>query len=86
MVVDSRAINFAIRADGGFERQADDITREERRQHLVRQMSRWRVKSSTLEFLPQPDPQSSSESSQISVTAQTRCRTAKLAAEAEMSP
>lgn len=85
MVADFRAINFAIRADSGFERQSDDITPEERRQHLVRQMSRWRIKSSTLEFLPQPDLQSDTER-RIRAEAQNQRRAAKLATEAEMSP
>lgn len=49
--IDSRALDFALRAETGFERSADDITAEERREHLVRQMSRWRVKSSTLDFV-----------------------------------
>jgi len=51
IVVNSVALNLAIRADEGFERSADDISVEERREHLVRQVSRWRVKSSTLEFV-----------------------------------
>lgn len=52
--IDSRALNFALRAESGFERSADDITAEERREHLVRQMSRWRVKSSTLDYVANP--------------------------------
>jgi hypothetical protein len=51
LCVDSRALNFAIRAETGFDRSADEITVEERREHLVRQMSRWRTKTSTLEFV-----------------------------------
>lgn len=51
LCVDSRALNFAIRAETGFDRSADEITIEERREHLVRQMSRWRTKTSTLDFL-----------------------------------
>lgn len=51
LCVDSRALNFAIRAETGFDRSADDITVEERREHLVRQMSRWRTKTSTLDFV-----------------------------------
>jgi ATP-dependent exoDNAse (exonuclease V) alpha subunit len=48
---DSRALNFAIRAENGFERPPEDISVEERREHLVRQMSRWRTKASTLDFV-----------------------------------
>ena len=51
LCVDSRALNFAIRAETGFDRFADEITVEERREHLVRQMSRWRTKTSTLDFV-----------------------------------
>jgi hypothetical protein len=51
LCVDSRALNFAIRAETGFDRPADDITVEERREHLMRQMSRWRTKTSTLDFV-----------------------------------
>ncbi|EKS28409.1 conjugal transfer relaxase TraA [Afipia felis] len=51
LCVDSRALNFAIRAETGFDRSAEDITVEERREHLVRQMSRWRTKTSTLDFV-----------------------------------
>lgn len=51
LCVDLRALNFAIRAETGFDRSADDITVEERREHLVRQMSRWRTKTSTLDFV-----------------------------------
>ena len=51
LCVDSRALNFAIRAETGFDRSADEITVEERREHLVRQMSRWRTKTSTLDFV-----------------------------------
>jgi conjugative relaxase-like TrwC/TraI family protein len=50
LCVDSRALNFAIRAETGFDRAAEDISTEERRGHLVRQMSRWRTKASTLDF------------------------------------
>jgi hypothetical protein len=46
LCVDSRALNFAIRAETGFDRSADEIAVEERREHLVRQMSRWRTKTS----------------------------------------
>lgn len=51
LCVDSRALNFAIRAETGFDRSADEITVDERREHLVRQMSRWRTKTSTLDFV-----------------------------------
>jgi ATP-dependent exoDNAse (exonuclease V) alpha subunit len=50
LCINSRALNFAIRAETGFERTADDIGIEERRAHLMRQMSRWRTKTSTLDF------------------------------------
>ena len=48
---DSRALNFAVRAETGFERLTENISVEERREHLVGQMSRWRTKSSTLDFI-----------------------------------
>jgi hypothetical protein len=51
LCLDSRALNFAIRAETGFDRSADEVTVEERREHLVRQMSRWRTKTSTLDFV-----------------------------------
>jgi conjugative relaxase-like TrwC/TraI family protein len=55
IVVNADALNLAIRADEGFERTGDDISVEERREYLVRQVSRWRVKSSTLDFVPVSD-------------------------------
>jgi hypothetical protein len=50
LCVDSRALNFAIRAETGFDRAVENISIEERREHLVQQMSRWRAKTSTLDF------------------------------------
>ena len=50
LTFDRKPIDLAIRADGGFERTAAEISAEERRAYLVRQFSRWRVKSSTLSF------------------------------------
>jgi conjugative relaxase-like TrwC/TraI family protein len=51
LTFDRKPIDLAIRADGGYERTASEITAEERRAYLVRQFSRWRVKSSTLSFV-----------------------------------
>ena len=51
LCVDFRALNFAIRAETGFDRASEAISVEERREHLVRQMSRWRTKTSTLDFI-----------------------------------
>jgi ATP-dependent exoDNAse (exonuclease V) alpha subunit len=51
LCLDSRALNFALRAETGFDRAAEDFSIEERRAHLVRQMSRWRTKTSTLDFV-----------------------------------
>lgn len=59
LCLDSRAGSFAVRAETGFDRTASEISVEERREHLVRQMSKWRVKSSTLNFVastPQQAP------------------------------
>lgn len=83
LCVDSRALNFAIRAENGFDRSADDITVEERREHLVRQMSRWRTKTSTLDFV---SDQSALESKQHlrDERAVTNRRTRGLQAEAEV--
>jgi hypothetical protein len=44
-------VSFAVRAETGFDRTASEISIEERREHVVRQMSKWRVKSSTLDFV-----------------------------------
>jgi ATP-dependent exoDNAse (exonuclease V) alpha subunit len=52
LCLDSRARNLAILAESGFDRGVDDITAEERRDHLVHQLSRWHVKSSTLDYVP----------------------------------
>ncbi|MDI4232484.1 AAA family ATPase [Bradyrhizobium sp. Arg237L] len=51
LCLDARAASFAVRAETGFDRAASDISVEERREHLVQQMSKWRVKSSTLDFV-----------------------------------
>jgi hypothetical protein len=51
LYLDSRAASFAVRAETGFDRAVGEISVEERREHLVRQMSKWRVKSSTLDFV-----------------------------------
>ena len=51
LCLDSRAASFAVRAETGFDRPAGEISVDERREHLVRQMSKWRVKSSTLDFV-----------------------------------
>lgn len=51
LCLDSRAVAFEVRAQTGFDRAASDISVEERREHLVRQMSKWRMKSSTLDFV-----------------------------------
>jgi hypothetical protein len=82
--VDSRALNFAIRAETGFDRAADDISVEERREHLVRQMSRWRVKSSTLEFVPCTSPSHSQENN-IGAALNRQQRHAVASVEAEVS-
>jgi conjugative relaxase-like TrwC/TraI family protein len=82
---DSRALNFAIRAKDGFERSAEDITVEERREHLVRQMSRWRTKSSTLDFTFDTAQLSTND---LRPTAEIAARRRALdrSADAEMSP
>ena len=45
-------LNFAPRAEAGFDRAAQDVGIEKRREHLVRQMSRRRTKTSTLDLFP----------------------------------
>ncbi|SCB52097.1 AAA domain-containing protein [Bradyrhizobium shewense] len=54
LCLDSGAASFAVRAESGFDRTASEISVEERREHLIRQMSKWRVKSSTLDFVANP--------------------------------
>jgi ATP-dependent exoDNAse (exonuclease V) alpha subunit len=56
LCLDSRALSFAVRAETGFDRAANEISLEERREHLIRQMSKWRVKSSTLDFVASAQP------------------------------
>lgn len=85
LCVDSRALNFAIRADAGFDRAAEDIGIEERREHLVRQMSRWRTKTSTLDFASDSARLSTHELGSTTGMAARR-RASDLSADAEMSP
>ena len=85
LVVDRNALDLAIRADDGFERTADEISAEERREHLVRQMSRWRAKSSTLEFLPDPAC-TAAHGLHPNAQRERRRQAAVLDAEAELSP
>jgi ATP-dependent exoDNAse (exonuclease V) alpha subunit len=85
LCVDSRALNFAIRADTGFNRAAEDIGIEERREHLVRQMSRWRTKTSTLDFVSDAARLSTNELGPTTGIAARR-RAFDLSADAEMSP
>ncbi|MBQ8104390.1 MAG: relaxase domain-containing protein [Afipia sp.] len=83
--VDSRALDFAIRAENGFERPTEDIAVEERREHLVRQMSRWRVKSSTLDFTFDAARLSTNDLG-LKAGIAARHRAYGLSAEAEVSP
>lgn len=85
LCVDSRALNFAIRAETGFDRTAEEIGIEERREHLVRQMSRWRTKTSTLDFISDAARLPTHELGPTAGIA-TRRRAFDLSADAEMSP
>jgi ATP-dependent exoDNAse (exonuclease V) alpha subunit len=85
LCVDSRALNFALRAETGFDRAAEDISIEERREHLVRQMSRWRMKSSTLEFISHSNLSSISQKSRSTAPTLNQHRSARRDAEAEIS-
>lgn len=82
---DSCALNFAIRAETGFELSAENISVEERRQHLVRQMSRWRTKTSTLDFVSDAARVTTNDLG-LKAEIAARRRTYGLSADAEMSP
>jgi conjugative relaxase-like TrwC/TraI family protein len=84
LCVDSRAQNFAILAETGFDRGAEEIGIEERREHLVRQMSRWRTKTSTLDFVSNAlGPSTSNLAFQTGIT--PRLRALNLSADAGIS-
>jgi conjugative relaxase-like TrwC/TraI family protein len=85
IAVDSNALNLAIRADSGFERTADEISAKERRDHLVRQMSRWNTKSSTLDYMPAPALLTAHEQL-FTAGLEAKRRTATRRAEAEFTP
>jgi hypothetical protein len=82
LAFDRKPLDLAIRADGGFERTASQISAEERRAYLVRQFSRWRVKSSTLSFVAHNRP----EPARAQTTALARDQSLALSAEAEIAP
>jgi hypothetical protein len=51
VVVNADELALAVRGDTGFDRGADEVSRDERLAFLTKQMSRWRVKSSTLDWV-----------------------------------
>ena len=51
VVVNTEELALAVRGETGFDRSSDAVTREEKLAFLTRQMSRWRVKSSTLDWV-----------------------------------
>jgi conjugative relaxase-like TrwC/TraI family protein len=83
--IDSNALNLAVRADSGFERTAAEISAEERRDHLVRQMSRWTAKSSTLDYVAAPALLAAYEP-HFTAGLEARRREAARQAEAEFTP
>jgi conjugative relaxase-like TrwC/TraI family protein len=83
--IDSNALNLAVRAESGFERTADEVSAEERRDHLVRQMSRWTAKSSTLDYVAAPALLAAHEP-HFTAGLEARRREATRQAEAEFTP